>query len=264
MSKQVTHLRSTLDKDQVLLDIKQYLNEGRLNSDIYKIIMDKYPSIKSEQKVQHLITETRQIIQNELDFNIEDVMINHASKYDIIYEKNRNPITTNGAKVTDRNRLIHHYLTAMEALKRKEKLLGVVQKNQLEVELKNDVVEQAQQDEELLPSSNLDLSKLSIDEKKEILLLLKKAKGELEEQTQIKTTVTVTNQIEQKQDKPKYENVVDQFEVEDVGYEDVTNEGKDIPQVHGVVKNMKLEEVRQIEKRIKKQKLLEKLKNKSI
>lgn len=260
-SSGVVSLRSQYDKEQVLIDIRDCLNRGDSGQDIQDFIHKKYPNIGGgPEKIKRLITEVRGIIVKELDLNIQDVMIKHSNRYENIYARNREPKDKDGNKITDRSILVGYYLTAMDALKRKEKLLGVVQKNQMDVQLNNEVTEEINHEDALHPK-DVDFSKLTIEEKKEMLLLLKKSKGEeLQQHISIQTIVSVTT--EQEEEPPKYDkDVVDQIEVEDVDYEEV----KDRRTIIGVAKKVKdsiLQQAIDNEKKLKKQKLLFKLKNK--
>ena len=266
-SREVTHLRSNYDKNEVLLDIKHYLNEGKDHYEITDLIYKKYPALEmedegSKSRITNLIRESKEIIFHELELNIEDVMVKHAALYDRIYQRHRTPRTREGHKITDRNVIVGRYLIAMDALRRKEKLLGLTG-NKMEVQLKQETTIDDLVEEDSLQPKDLNLTMLSIDEKKELLFLLKKAKGDYEEQTKVTTTVTITNNVEQQEEEPKYDpNVVDQFEVEDVSYEEVEDhpEKKHSLEVAESIREMNKKEAEKLDKKLFKQKLKEKLK----
>ncbi len=221
-------------REKALIDIKRKLKEGKTAHEITDWVRTNYEGVK-KANVFWLIKEAQENISRELDFNLRDIMIKHSSRYEQIWKKNySNPYSKvlenpdQDMEDQDVRKTLHkianHYMVAAKALQQKEKMLGLVH-NRMDVQLKNELEEREERAEASLSSSNLDLTKLTLEEKKEMLALLKKAKGEEDKvHTKVTTTVTVTQGA--KEEPPKYEDVVSKLDVEDIDHEEVIEPDK--------------------------------------
>jgi hypothetical protein len=220
------------NRDKILIDIKRRLKEGKTQYEITEFIRSNYELPPSGQNIVWMIRECRSLLEREMDFNLRDIMIKNAACYEMIWKKNySNPFSKKlenpEEDLEDQDarktlfKISNHYMIAADALRRKEKMLGITH-NRMDIQLKNEYYEQEEKNNYEKPSS-FDPSKLSLQENLELLELLKKAKGEFQEQT-TKITTTVTIAQDKKEDKLKYESVIDQFDIEDVEHEDVTKE----------------------------------------
>jgi hypothetical protein len=215
------------ERDKILIDIKSKLKEGKTQVDIITFLREKYEKPPSNQNIVWMINEGKSLIQRELDFNIRDIMIRNASRYEEIWRKNFNtPLRRNLENPDDDlededirktlYKISNHYMIASDALKRKEKLLGLTH-NRMDIHLNNEFREKEY--EKVEDESNFDPSRLTLEENLELLELLKKAKGEFREKVTTTTTVTVTQA--NKEEKIRYEQVVDKFDIEEIEYQEV-------------------------------------------
>ena len=220
------------DKSKVLIDIKRKLKEGLTSAEITDWIKRNYEI--SNQSIIFLMGEAKELYTRELDFNYRDIMIKHAGRYEQIWKKNyTNPFSKKLENPEDDLddkeirktlfKIAKHYMIAADALRAKEKMLGLTH-NRMDVELKNEYVQQEEKNN--VPEfdvSRYDLSKLELAEKIELLHLIKKSKGEAEETSEIKVTTRVTIAQNNTENELKYdENVVSQFDVEDIEHEEIT------------------------------------------
>jgi hypothetical protein len=219
------------DRPKIIIDMKRKLKEGKTAHEISDFIKENYKV--SNQNIIFLFKEAKQLLEREQDFNIRDTSIKNTARYEKIWKKNfSNPFSEKLDNPDDdlededvRKTLFkikNHYMTAAEALKAKEKLLGIVH-NRMDVQLKNEYEENESDD--ILDVSKFDLKKLAFVEKLELLSLLKKAKGDIDESTETKVTTTVTTSKDAVKETLKYENVVDKFEIEDIEHEEVIENG---------------------------------------
>lgn len=253
MPKRIDH------REKILVEMKKMLYKEKSSQEIHEYIRENYPV--SRQNVVFLLNEAKENIKREIDFNIRDLMIKNSARYEKIYWKNfKNPFS----KVLDnpdddledqdaRKTLIkvaNHYWTAIESMQQKEKMLGIVH-NRMDIQLKNELAESETKklDSEISPS-NIDVSKLTLEEKKEFLRLLNKSKGEVEETTKVTTTVSV-NSAEKEVEVAKYEEVVDKFEIEDVDYEEMPEPS--VMHTHNINKGILKEEAKKLDDKIKAQ-----------
>ena len=273
------------NKSEVLIDIKRKVKEGLKTYEITDWIKSNYEI--SNQSIIFLMREAKELYARELDFNWRDLMIKHSGRYEQIWKKNyTNPFSAKLDNPEDdlddkevRKTLFKvakHYMIAADALRAKEKMLGLTH-NRMDVELKNEFFEQEENNKEPeFDPSKYDLTKLSLQEKLELLELLKKAKGEETKQATIvttKVTVSQTNNV----DHDKYDpNVIDEFDVEDIEHEEIKDIEDPIETVNSINQKIvegeakKLDDTLNIKKQADKQvklaaakkRLLEKRKNK--
>lgn len=265
------------DKDKLLIDIKRKLREGNTQYSITEWVKNNYTI--SNQALVFAINEAKELIARELDFNYRDVMIKHAARYEEIWKKNfQNPhshvLENKKEEEEEENeeesirktlfKVRNHFITAAEALRSKERMLGIVH-NRMDIDLKNEFTEQEKKNKpKIIEFSEFNLSNLNIQEKKELLFLLKKAKGEeqIDTETKITTTISISNQNKEEKDKQKYEsNVISKFDIEDIEHEEIKEVLPKPILINKINENLIKQESKRIDDEIKVTKELQKKKD---
>ena len=76
------------NRDKILIDIKRKIREGKTQTEITDFIRSNYDLPPSGQNIVWMIKECKELIRRESDFNIRDMMIKNAARYEQIWKKN--------------------------------------------------------------------------------------------------------------------------------------------------------------------------------
>lgn len=239
-----------------MIDIKRKIREGKTGYEITDWIRNNHDISKAS--ISFILEEAKDLISRENDFYYRDIAISHAGRYEEIWKKNySNPFSKKldnpDKDLSDKDvrktlyKIRNHYMTASDALRAKEKMLGITS-GKIDIDVNTQVVEKKDD----FDMSNFDLSKLTLSEKIEFLHLLKKAKkGEQPSTDSVITTVTTS--VSKDVDK-KYDMVINQFDIEDTDYEEIKEEKSGVPLVNSINENLIRKEAKKIDDSIQKTK----------
>lgn len=213
------HLIDTPEYQAKVERIYQYIKQGMRSNEIFAMMIVEDEKL-TEKGFQELLRHAYSFAENSLHKDRDYVFQLHMERYEQVYEKNMVMVNSWNQPLDKRYHwaiMVAKYVNALNALISKEKLIGLHDKSvSLEFNEQQVTLTDEQTNRGSIPG--YDIEKLTFDEQKELLALIKEARTAPVEGIQrvvIKKTVIEINT--ETGDK----NVNNEVETIDIGFEDM-------------------------------------------
>ena len=213
------HLIDTPEYQAKVERIYEYIKQGMRSNEIYAMMIVEDEKL-TEKGFLELLRNAYIFAENALHKDRDYVFQLHMERYEQVYEKNM-VMVNSWNQPLDRKRdwaiMCAKYINALNALVSKEKLLGLHDKSvSLEFNQQEAVLNQEQTDRGSIPG--YDIEKLSLEEQKQLLALIKEARTVPIEGVQ---RVTIKKTVIEINTETGDRNVNDEVETIDIGFEDM-------------------------------------------
>lgn len=196
-------------------DIYERLLEGYSRKEVHSHIIFNYPELKSARSRENAIHDAYKYAEVEAFKDKEYTFHTHIDRYDKMYKESMVMESYNGTPldpVEDWQLIVAKYSSALKALKMKEQLLGLHDKN-ISIEINNRVATVINNTQETRGAiGGYDFSKLTLNEKIELLELIKLSRKALDGIFPVlikenEVVVTINDEVIQETEDVEYEEL---------------------------------------------------------